>query len=139
MYGFLQIRQWAVCVEASGISAPVVLQIVDAPLRPRARVLLFVLIAGRESLTGRCTRPGVNPGLEAFAMDVIHQAFHVGELFVGQNLAVGVTALCRVIAAGPTVWIGRHAPAGLPGIVDVDVGVALRREDRWTRCRQRPL
>src|SRR5262249_25961157 len=91
--------------------------------RPRARILLLVLVARGESLTRRVARTGIDPRLQALAVDVVHEALHVGELLVRENLAVPVTPGGRVVAS-----LGPLVPPGFPCVVDVDVGVALRGE-----------
>src|SRR3954471_19511280 len=50
--GLLQPRQRRLLARSLdvGVRAPVVLDVIEPPLRPRARVLLFVLIAAREPL-----------------------------------------------------------------------------------------
>src|SRR5207249_3390275 len=92
------------------VRAPVVLQIVEAPLRVRLRVLFLVLIAaGVHALTRE--RPGgrIQANLQTLAVDVISEPFHVWKLLVRGDLAVRI--------ARP-----------LPGIVDVDELIALTRE-----------
>src|SRR5262249_9577097 len=85
-------------------AAPVVLQIVDTPGAPGLRVLLFVLVAALVIGTGFGAGGRVDADLEALAVDIIGQRFHVGKLAVGLNVPLGV------------------APS-LPRVVDVDVDV----------------
>ena len=101
-----------------GVRAPVVLDVVEAPLRPRLRVLRLVLVApGVSLLAGPWPRRGINADLESFAVDVVGEGFHVGEFLVRRDLAV------RVARA-------------FPGVVDVDVRVALCGEPaRYERVR----
>src|ERR1019366_4083855 len=96
-------------------AAPVVFQVVDAPLGPSLGILCFVPVAGFISGAGPGTGSGIDAELEALGVDIVGQGFHVGEFFVGEDVAV-------FIAAGhPGAF--DHA-ALLPGVVDVDVDVA---------------
>ena len=92
------------------VRAPVVLQVVEAPLRVRLRVLFLVLVAAGVDALAR-ERPGrrVETDLQSLAVDVVSEPFHVRKLLVRRDLAVRV--------ARP-----------LPRIVDVDELIALRRE-----------
>src|SRR5258708_4294319 len=83
---------------------PVVLQIIDSPGSPRARILFFMAVAGLETGASLAARSGINADLEAFRMHIISKRFHVRELLVGLYVSILVAL-------------------GLPGVVDVDIDV----------------
>ena len=87
-------------------AAPIVFQVIDAPRRPRLRVLLFMPVAGKITGAGAGTGAGINPELEALRVDVIGQRLHVGKFFVGGDVAVFIALF------------------GFPGVVDIDVDIA---------------
>ena len=65
------------------VGAPVVLDVVDAPLRPRLDVLRLVLVAPGESLlTGARAGRRIDADLEALAVHVVGERLHVGEFVV---------------------------------------------------------
>ena len=91
-------------VHARG-GAPIVLQVIDAPGGPRPGVLLLVTVAGGITRAGQAAGTGVDADFQSLGVDVAGQRLHVGELFVGQDIPVGVAA-------------------GFPRVVDIDVDVA---------------
>ena len=106
--GLLQLGE-AVVLRNSGVRAPVVLQQIDAPFGPGARVDLLVLIAACQPLARSRSRRGVDADLQALAVDVVGEGLHVGELLVRLQHAVRVAL-------------------PFPAVVDVDELVAVRRE-----------
>ena len=86
-------------------AAPVVLQIIDAPRRPRFGVLCLMRVAAFITRAGPRPRRGIDPQLQALAVDVIRECLHVRELIVGLNVPVRIAC-------------------PFPRIVDVDVHVA---------------
>src|SRR5207244_7018766 len=82
-----------------------------------------MLIAGGESLTCGEARTGIDPRLEALAVDVVHETFHVRKLLVREDLPVRIAPRGGVVGS-----VRALVPAGLPRVVDVDVRVALRGE-----------
>ena len=98
-------------VGADGVNvfgiAPVVFQIVDAPLGVGECVLVFVATAAGVAGAGGVAGVGVDADLQAFGVDIIGQGFHAGgeAFFIDLNLAVFVAL-------------------AVPAVVDVDVFVA---------------
>ena len=88
------------------VAAPVVLQVIKAPLGVTPRVQFLVLVAALVAGAGLRPGRGVKADLQALAVDVIGQRLHVGELLVGKHVAVRV-------------------PPGFPAVVNVDVGPAV--------------
>ena len=87
------------------VAAEVILQVVDSPCGKLLGILLFMAEAGRVSRAGKRSGRRVDTDLQTLRMNVVGKALHVGELLVGQDVALRVT---------PT----------FPGVVDVDIGVA---------------
>ena len=87
----------------AAIAAPVVFEVIKPPFPVTAGVQFLVLVAALVPGAGLRTGRGVEPDLQALAVDVIRQGFHVGELLVGKHVPVGV-------------------PPGFPAVVNVDVG-----------------
>ena len=85
-------------LEAIGV-APVVLEIVDAPLRVGQRVLVFVAAAAGLAAAGFPAGIGIDAELQALRMHVVGQRFHAG----GKVLGVGVDEAVRVAFAVPAV------------------------------------
>src|SRR6185503_7780064 len=105
------------------VTAPVVLQVVEAPARVGSRVLLLVLPGRAESLAGRRTRRRVQTRLEAQRVNVVDEALHVREVRVGGRLTIRVPRAGDVAAAArPRIRL--HA--AFPDVINIDVGVARR-------------
>ena len=93
-------------LESLGV-APVVLEIVDAPLRIGLRVLEFVAAAAGPAAAGLPARIRIDAQLQALRVHVVGQRFHAG----GKVLGVRVDETFRVAFA-------------VPAVVDVHVQVA---------------
>ena len=106
---------------AAGVRAPVILQIIEAPLGVTLCVLGLVLVACRKPGTrGRAGRR-INAGPQTLAVDVVAKGLHVGKLLVRVDHSVCVARLAlqqRIVA--PRL--------DLPAIVDVDVRPAVLRQ-----------
>ena len=81
-------------VDATG-ATPVVFQVIIAPVGERPGILLLVSVAALVSAAhfpAARLRPrrGVDPDLQAFGVDIAGQRFHVRELRVGGDVALGV-------------------------------------------------
>ena len=85
------------------------LEQVEAPLGPGARVDLLVLVAAGQPLAGARAGRRVDADLQPLAVDVVGERLHVGELLVRLEHAVRVAL-------------------PFPPVVDVDELVAVRRE-----------
>src|SRR5690606_34609711 len=72
--------------------APIVFQIVDAPLGIGARILIFVTATAGITGTGGITSIGINTDFQTFGMYVISQRFHTRWkfLFVDLDIALGI-------------------------------------------------
>ena len=95
------------------IAAPVVLQIVVAPLRIRPRIHRLVHPRPLVARTRHRPRTGIKAYLESTRMDVVRQLFHVREQFVGKRTPPRITV--RSLA-------GR---LDLPAVVDREVRPAV--------------
>src|SRR6516162_5050739 len=72
--------------------APVILEVVDAPLRVLQRVLIFVTLAARAPGAGFGARVGIDAEFEAFRVDIISKCLDAGgeALRIGDDVAVGI-------------------------------------------------
>src|SRR5260370_40329920 len=72
-------------------AAPVILQIIDAPLRVRAGILLLVAVTS--FVTGASIWSGrrVNADLETLAVHIGGTSLHIVKLLVGLNVALQIT------------------------------------------------
>ena len=97
----------ALLIIFASVAAPVVLEVIDTPGVVGLGVLLLVVDGAQIAAAGEVAGRGVDTELQSVSMEPVAEALHVGELVVGADGAVGVTL------------------GGLPGIVDVDVLIAV--------------
>ena len=90
-----------------GIAAPVIFEVVHAPGGPGLGILFFVVQRTQVTAAGTVSRTGVNAQFEAVRVQPVSQGLHIREFFVGGDGSVGIAFF------------------GLPGIVDVDIRIAV--------------
>ena len=102
------------------VVAPVVLEIVKAPVSKGLRVKLLVLPAARGAPAGKGTGTRIDAGLEPLCMDVVDKRFHVGKARICRDAPFRV-------AQGPVERrvLLRALGDVLPEVVDVYVGVSV--------------
>ena len=97
-------------VEHFRVPAPVVFQVVDAPCIPGLGVLLFMAQGTQIAAAGAVARGRIDAQFQSVGMEPVGEALHVRELVVRADGSVRIA-------------LGR-----LPGIVDIDVGIAVIRQ-----------
>ena len=103
-------RMVPVGIEDLAVAAPVVFQVVHAPLVPGLGVLPFVVQCAEIASAGAVARAGIDAHLETIGMQPRTERLDVRELLVRDDAAV------------------RSALFRLPGIVDVHVGITVVRQ-----------
>ena len=91
-------------------TAPIVFEEVHSPVSVCFCILLFVPIASSVASARFEARRGVNSVLEATAVNVVSERFHVGKAIVGLNATFRITlALPAIIEADILVSGGFHS------------------------------
>ena len=117
-------------VAASGIVAQIVFQIVNAPVRKHAGVLVFVTEAAGKALTGKRARRGIYAELKPLGMDIVAYKLHAVREFFGINHKLAVATLAQhpaviydhVLISCVAVSFFNHSVGGLENKLFVDVG-----------------
>src|ERR1019366_7974033 len=77
------------------VAAPVVFQVIKAPLGVAPRILFLVLEAALMAGAGLRAGRRIQSNLEAFAVDIGGKGFHVREFLVREHIAIGIAARSR--------------------------------------------
>src|SRR5205823_8990210 len=80
-------RHLFIAVQRAG-ATPVILQVVNAPFGKSACVLVLMTITAFITGARIWPRGRIDAELQAFAVNIISQRFHVGKLLVGLNISL---------------------------------------------------
>ncbi len=100
-----------------GIVTPVVLQQIESPIGELLDVLGLMLPASGKAGAGPRAGRRVDAGLQPARMDVVGQPLHVGEMLVGQDVALRIAERTNLLRVGAVLRVP-------PAIVDIDVLIA---------------